>query len=91
MPEDLRQIAAATPEDIEIANMGITLQLLLNLEGESAHSTPHIRMASCDPDLHATWYRDHCRDKAFNTRDKAATSTSDQTMIRSPEASTISI
>ena len=31
VPEDFRQIAASSPEDIEIANMRIALQMFLNL------------------------------------------------------------
>ena len=50
MPEDFRQIAAATSENIEIARVRIALQLLLYLKRQSLHAAPHVRVARRDPD-----------------------------------------
>ena len=60
MPEDLSQITAATAKDIEIANMGIALQLLLNLQRKTMHAAPHIGVAGGDPDVSAGARRHHC-------------------------------
>jgi hypothetical protein len=49
MPQDLRQIASTTSEYVEIARVGITHQLLLNLKRQSLHPAPHIRVAGRDP------------------------------------------
>lgn len=91
MPEDLCQIAALAPEDVEISGKGIALQALLHLPRQPLHATPHIGVALCDPDSNTARNGDHRRDRAFNTRVSAAVSTSDHTRIRSPSASTISI
>ena len=91
MPEDFRQIAAPASEDIEVAGMRIALQALLNLQRQTLHAAPHVRVARRNPDPNAVRNRDHRRDSAFKTRVNAADSTSDQTKIRSPSASTISI
>jgi hypothetical protein len=48
-------------------------------------------MASRNPEPDAARNWNHRRDSAFKTRDSAAGSTSDQTMIRAPPQSTISI
>jgi hypothetical protein len=65
MSEDIRQIAAASPEHIEITIKWIALQLFLDLESEAAHAASHVRMASGDPDTTPDWQRDHDR-RAFN-------------------------
>jgi hypothetical protein len=61
MPEDLCQIAPATTENEKIAAMGIALQALLNLQGQSLQTPAHIRVARRDPDPHAARKRDHER------------------------------
>jgi hypothetical protein len=38
MPKNFRQIAATTPEDVQVAGVGITLQLLLNLKRQPLHA-----------------------------------------------------
>src|SRR5271166_2428505 len=91
MPKDLRQVAAATSEDVEIASMGIALQTLLNLKRQTLHAAPHVGMTSRNPDPDAARNRNHRRDSAFRTRVNAAVSMSAQTMIRSPSERTISI
>ena len=50
MPEDLRQIAATPAENVEIAGVRITLQLLLNQKRQTLHAPPHIGVARRDPD-----------------------------------------
>src|ERR1700680_587938 len=49
VPKNLYQIAATTPENIQIASVGIALQYLLHLQGKRVHPTPHIRVACGDP------------------------------------------
>jgi hypothetical protein len=43
MPEDFDQIAANTPENVEIARMRIPPQRLLNLQGQAVHAAPLMR------------------------------------------------
>jgi putative transposase len=50
MPKDFRQIASAAPKNLEIASVGITLQLLLDLKRKPLHAAPHVRVARRDPD-----------------------------------------
>jgi hypothetical protein len=38
MPENLRQIAAAPPENVQVASVWITLKPLLNLKCEALHA-----------------------------------------------------
>src|SRR5271170_251552 len=38
VPEDLRQVASAPAEDVEIAAVRVTLQLLLNLKRQALHA-----------------------------------------------------
>jgi len=61
MPENLRQIAAAPPENVQVARVWITLKPLLNLKREALHPAPHIRVACRDPDPDAAWDRNHRR------------------------------
>jgi len=59
VPEDLRQIASALAEDVEIAAVRIALQLLLNLKRQSPHAATHVGVARRDPHTHPTRHRDH--------------------------------
>ncbi len=61
MPKNFRQIAATTPEDVQVAGMGITLQLLLNLKRQTLHAPAHVRVTHRDPDAASRGYRDHGR------------------------------
>jgi hypothetical protein len=61
MPEDLGQIAAATPEDVKIAGVRVALQLLLNLKRQALHAATHVRVARRNPDATSRRYRDHGR------------------------------
>ena len=82
MPQNLGQVAATAPEDIEIAGMGIALQLLLNRQSQALHAPAHVRVAGRDPDPDAARDRDHRRAKMASTRASAATSTPASTMTR---------
>jgi len=66
MPQDLAQRPASPPEDVQIAGMDVLVQGLLDLQGQRAHSPPHVRMPQREPYLHATRDRDH-RAKALMT------------------------
>jgi hypothetical protein len=48
MPENFRQIAPATPENVEIARMWIALELLLDLKREPLHAA-HVCVSARDP------------------------------------------
>src|SRR3546814_18401131 len=49
MPDDLAEVAAASPENIEIASKGIASETLLHLQGQAAHAAPHVRVPRRDP------------------------------------------
>ncbi len=61
VPKDLRQIASAAPKNVEIASVGITLQLLLDLKRKPLHAAPHVRVARRDPDPASRGDGDHDR------------------------------
>jgi hypothetical protein len=61
MPDDLDQIATASPEDKKVAGLGIALQRFLDLKGQSVHAAPHIRSPDRQPDPHITGNRNHRR------------------------------
>ena len=46
MPKNFRQIAAAPPENVQVASVWITLQLLLNLERQPLHAPPLMRCST---------------------------------------------
>ncbi len=52
-------MAAATPEDEEMATIGVALEDLLDLERQAVHPSTHIRVAGCEPHPGARWKRDH--------------------------------
>src|ERR1700724_3652664 len=91
MPYNLDQIAAATPEDIEIAGEWIALQALLNRQGQTLHAAAHIGVAGGDPDPDAARDRDHRRLRTSRTRPNASASTFSSTLTRLPSPSSISI
>src|SRR3546814_19581472 len=53
MPDDLAAVAAASPENIEIASKGIASETLLHLQSQAAHAAPHVRVPRRDPYPHA--------------------------------------
>src|SRR3546814_6376707 len=59
MPDDLAEVAAASPENIEIASKGIASEPLLHLQGQAAHTAPHVRVPRRDPYPNAGWDWDH--------------------------------
>jgi hypothetical protein len=65
MPEDLGQVAPATPENKKIAAVRISPETLLNLQGQSPHAAAHVRVAGRDPDTPYRWNRNQDR-SAFN-------------------------
>src|SRR4029077_6380606 len=73
---------ATAPEDIEIADMGIALQLLLNRQSQALHAPAHVGVPGRDPDTDTTRNRDPRRARTASTRASAATSTPASTMTR---------
>src|SRR5476649_1746259 len=71
--------------------MGITIQVLLDQQGQALHALAHVRVPRGDPHSNPGRNRDHRRARTLTTRANAAASTSDPTITRSPPASTISI
>src|SRR3546814_2087079 len=59
MPDDLAEVAAASPENIEIASKGIASETLLHLQGQAAHAAPHVRVPRRDPYPNAGGDWDH--------------------------------
>jgi hypothetical protein len=70
MPKNLGQISAAPPENVQVAGVRITLQLLLNLKRQPLHAPAHVRVTHRNPDAASRGYRDHGR-KAFNVAEIA--------------------
>src|SRR6202007_1440092 len=91
MPIYLDQIAAASPEDVEIASVRIALQNLLNCKSQASHAATHVGVASGDPNPDAARNRDHRRRSSSRTRCSASTSTSRSTRTRQPPPSSISM
>jgi hypothetical protein len=60
-PYRLRQIAATTAENVEIADVRIAFQLLLNLKRQPLHAASHVCVARRDPHPNAARNRDHGR------------------------------
>jgi len=101
MPQDLDEIATPPAEDIEITTVGITLEVLLDLQSQTLHATAHVGMASGDPNP-AGGHRNHQPSprglrltgrlsRTSSTRRNAAASTSLPTITRLPPARTITI
>jgi hypothetical protein len=55
MPEGLRQIAAATSENIRIATEGIASETFLNMKRESLHTAPYVRAVASAPPALSSW------------------------------------
>src|SRR6185369_11126616 len=87
MPENLDQIAAPAPEDVEIASVRIALQALLNRKSQALHAAAHVGMAGRDPDPDATRDRNHRRLRSSRTSCSASASTSLSTRTRQPPSS----
>ena len=66
MPKNLRQVAAASPEDVKVAGVRIALQLLLHLKRQALHAPAHVGVTHRDPDAASRGNRDHGR-SAFKT------------------------
>src|SRR5271166_4809617 len=82
VPKDLRQVAAAPAEDVEIAAVRVALQLLLDLKRQSLHAATHVGVARRDPHPHPARHRDHRSLKTLRTRRSASASTSLSTRTR---------
>lgn len=54
-PENLYQIAATAPEDVDIPAQGILLKRYLYLRGQPLKPASHIGDAGSDPDARACW------------------------------------
>src|SRR5271154_5387597 len=91
VPEDLRQIAPAPAEEVEIAAVRIALQLLLNLKRQPLHAATHVGVARRDPHPNPARHRDHRSPRTLRTRRSAAASTLLSTRTRLPEPSSISM
>src|SRR4030095_5819832 len=90
MPQDLQEIAATSPEDIQIAGVRIALHRFLNLQRQAIHPPAHVGGTDRKPDPHATRNRDHRRSRTPMTRAKAAALTSRSTITRLPPVRSIS-
>src|SRR5271170_4429748 len=90
MPEDLGEIPSAAAENEQIAAVWVTLEPLLNLQGQPLHATAHVCMTGRDPDPTTRWNRNQAR-SAVSTRRNAARFTSRPTRTRRPSPSSISI
>ena len=53
VPEDLDQLAAFAPEDVEIARVRIALQRLLDAQRQRVHAAAHIRVTGRNPNPYA--------------------------------------
>src|SRR3954467_3811469 len=73
VPDDLDQIAADTPEHIEIAGMRVAAESLLYLQRQTVHAFPHVGPAHRQPHPHAAWNRDHRRASALMTAEARST------------------
>src|SRR5262249_28280390 len=94
MPENLDQLAALAPEDVEIAPVRIALERFLHREGQRVHAAAHVGVAGRDPHPHARGNGDHrCRpaNSAATAAFSVAASTEPVIRIRTPVASSISI
>jgi hypothetical protein len=87
MPENFREIAAATAEDEEIAAMRVTFETFLNLKRQPLHAAAHVRVARRDPDPTARWNGDQGR-SAFSVAAINAAGAFAPIRIRAPFIST---
>ena len=91
MPNDLDQVAAAAPKNVEIANVRITLQALLNQTRKARESAAHVGMTGRKPHSHITRYGNHRRSSTSRTRSSASGSTCASTRMRRRLPRSISI
>ena len=89
MPQNLQQIAAASPEHIKIACMRVALQRLLHLECQAVHAATHVRVAVGQPHPDVGRWHDHRRTAAMIRR-RLARPTSALTRTQVPSGSVIS-
>ncbi len=61
MPNDLDQVAAAAPKNVEVPSVPITPQALLNQTRKARESAAHIGMAGRKPHPYITRYGNHRR------------------------------
>lgn len=59
MPQNLDQIVAAAPENVEIAAMRIALEAMLHLEHQPMHAAPHVGVAACNAHAGRAGYGNH--------------------------------
>ena len=74
MPNDLDQVAAAAPKNVEITSVRIMLQALLNQTRQARESAAHIGMAGRKPHPHIARYGDYRRSSTSRTCASALTS-----------------
>src|SRR4051812_49347485 len=91
MPNDLDQVAAAAPKNVEITSVRITLQALLNETRQAREAAAHIGVAGRKPHPHITRYGNHRRSSTSRTRASASGSTCASTRMRRRLPSSISI
>src|SRR4051794_36862935 len=65
MPENLDQVTALAAEHIEITRMRIAAELLLDLQCQAVHASPHVGLTDRQPHPHAGRDRDHRRASAL--------------------------
>src|SRR5215475_5479486 len=92
MPQHLDQPAALAAEHEQMPAVRITLELLLNQKCQPIKALAHVGVAARQPHPRPARQRNHHRRSiAPITRARALASTVSSTMIRAPDASTISI
>src|ERR1700731_2668763 len=72
MPNDLDQVAAAAPKNVEITSVRIPLQTLLHQTRKARESAAHIGMAGRKPHPHIARYGNHRRSSTSRTRATAS-------------------
>src|SRR6516165_8125581 len=94
MPDHLQKVAATTTKAEQMTAQRITLQNLLDLQGQGRKTLPHIGVAGRQPHPHAGRQRDHRgrpSDSAATAAVSVAASTEPVIRIRTPAANSISI
>jgi hypothetical protein len=90
MPKNFQQVTPFPAKDVKIASMWIAMQRLLNLQGKTVHTTPHIRRTGCQPNANSRRRNNHRRSTVI-TRHSIARPTSCPTLIDVPSGRVISI
>jgi hypothetical protein len=91
VPNDFDQITSTASEDVEIAAVGIALQLFLHHQRKAAEAASHVGVPGGEPYPHIAGDRDHRRSSTSRTRASAAASTLASTRTRRPPPRWISI